>query len=305
MVGQGTLKPTDLVWRAGMGGWQQAATVPGLLEPPPLPMETPLEVREAVREASSVATPAPQEPSLKPVPSLAQGTDIPEVAVASFATVQPTDSLDARLTPEQPGNMGVRIGGDAEDGRPKGRVAPYLMLGFLFACAAYFGHGGTHPLTSLVTVCALVLMAIGFSNWATNKGHSANHAGWALLPIVGLVVLPLLKDWHKGEPEGESEAVKQCPQCGTPYRESDYGFNAVVMICPKCRAVLPRSATVLGAALPDEHKDAPPEGTNEAEPLKNCPHCGASYRESDYSPDVRAILCGKCRGVLPRQGEEK
>jgi H+/Cl- antiporter ClcA len=67
---------------------------------------------------------------------------------------------------------------------------------------------------------------------------------------------------------------------------------------------------VIVALLPDKHKDevpkgikdAPSEGTNEAEPLTKCPHCGAPYRESDYNPDAREILCGKCRGVLPRQG---
>jgi Zn-finger nucleic acid-binding protein len=301
MVAQGALKPTDLVWRAGMEGWQQAATVPGLLEPPPLPMATPLEAKEDVLRASPAATLLPQEPSVKPIPSLALGTDIPEVAVASSATVQPIGSREPLLTSERPENVGISIGGDEENGRPKGRVAPYLVLGFLVAAAAAFpGHGGVQPLNSVVAVCALVLMAIGFSNWATRKGRSGAHALWAFLPIGGLLVLPLLKDRHKGEAEGESEAVKQCPQCGTPYRENDYGSHAVVMICPKCRGVLPRSVTVPGAPPLDKRKDAPPEGANPAEFLKNCPHCGASYRESDYNPDAREILCGKCRGVLPR-----
>ena len=77
MVAQGALNPTDLVWRAGMEGWQQAATIPGLLEPPPQPATTPLEAKGGVLGASPVTTPTRQEPSPKLVPSAAPRADTP------------------------------------------------------------------------------------------------------------------------------------------------------------------------------------------------------------------------------------
>jgi hypothetical protein len=138
----------------------------------------------------------------------------------------------------------VQNGGDAMNGRPKGKVAPYLILGFLFAFAAYLGRGGVHPLIWVVAVCAFGFMGIGFSNWAVRKGHSGAHALWAVFPIGGLVVLPLLKDRYEDAPPieaEETEPVKECPNCGTAYKESEYGPQAVAMICSKCRGILPRS----------------------------------------------------------------
>ena len=64
--------------------------------------------------------------------------------------------------------------------------------------------------------------------------------------------------------------------------------------------IVPPVGLLVMVLLKDKHKDAPPEGTNEAEPLKSCPHCGASYREGDYRPDAPVMLCSQCQEVLPR-----
>lgn len=71
MVARGALNPTDLVWRAGMEGWQEAASVPGLLGPPPLPAPAPKEAKVPCLDASPVAFTVPQGSSPKPVPSTA------------------------------------------------------------------------------------------------------------------------------------------------------------------------------------------------------------------------------------------
>jgi hypothetical protein len=54
--------------------------------------------------------------------------------------------------------------------------------------------------------------------------------------------------------------------------------------------------------LQDAYKNAPAEELNGSEPTKNCPQCGASYRESDYRPDAAEWLCSQCRAALPPRG---
>jgi hypothetical protein len=34
----------------------------------------------------------------------------------------------------------------------------------------------------------------------------------------------------------------QCPHCGTPYRTADYRPDAVKIVCPSCRSLLPAAA---------------------------------------------------------------
>jgi len=50
LAAAGRLQPTDLVWSAGMSGWQPASSIPGLLParpgaPPPLPPAQPAAAR--------------------------------------------------------------------------------------------------------------------------------------------------------------------------------------------------------------------------------------------------------------------
>ena len=61
MAALGELEPTDLVWCPGMKDWAQAATVPGLLQPPPVPLQGQVDDEQAVPESSpTLPSPAPQ-----------------------------------------------------------------------------------------------------------------------------------------------------------------------------------------------------------------------------------------------------
>lgn len=130
------------------------------------------------------------------------------------------------------------IGGDAMNSEPEARVAPYFILAFVVILTFFIqvARSFTWVEIALKALGIFVLMNVGFANWARKKGHSVHYGWWALFPPGGFVVLPLLKDRCPEEPE----AVKQCPHCGAPYRDSDYGLSAVVMICSQCRGVLPR-----------------------------------------------------------------
>jgi hypothetical protein len=123
---------------------------------------------------------------------------------------------------------------------PEARVGPYFIGAFIVILTFFIpvAHSFRWMEMALKALCTFVLMNVGFANWARKKGHSVNYGWWALFPPGGFVVLPLLKDRYPEETE-EPEAVKQCPHCGAPYRDSDYGLYAVVMICSRCRGVLP------------------------------------------------------------------
>lgn len=68
-------------------------------------------------------------------------------------------------------------------------------------------------------------------------------------------------------------------------------------------ALFPPLGLIFVALLPDEYKDEPPDGVDPNEPVKNCPRCGAAYRESDYGPDAE-MVCSRCWLVLPRTGAQ-
>lgn len=66
MAALGELEPTDFVWAPGMKEWTQAATVAGLLQPPPIPLQTKEEDGQRVLSSSPVvaaASNASPEPS--------------------------------------------------------------------------------------------------------------------------------------------------------------------------------------------------------------------------------------------------
>jgi len=81
MAADGQLEPTDFVWSPGMKEWAQAATVPGLLQPPPLPVASQEEVGRLGREGSP-ALPAPAAaPTATPITVILQTPSKPDQPV--------------------------------------------------------------------------------------------------------------------------------------------------------------------------------------------------------------------------------
>ena len=69
MAALGELEPTDLVWCPGMKDWAQAATVPGLLQPPPVPLQGQPDDEQVFPESSPILpSPVPQ-PCFASVPT--------------------------------------------------------------------------------------------------------------------------------------------------------------------------------------------------------------------------------------------
>jgi len=81
MAADGQLEPTDFVWSPGMKEWAQAATIPGLLQPPPIPVLSQVESEPFAFGISSAlpASAATSTPTATPmVPHTQSKSDQPE-----------------------------------------------------------------------------------------------------------------------------------------------------------------------------------------------------------------------------------
>lgn len=83
-------------------------------------------------------------------------------------------------------------------------------------------------------------------------------------------------------------AILTCPHCGITVRPDD-------LICFGCGANLPRPAD------DDDEQPSPTVSQRhltDNDPTRACPHCGAPV------PDPADLVCGRCRGPLPRTGRQ-
>lgn len=129
------------------------------------------------------------------------------------------------------------------------KVVPLLIIGLALLLFGAPRPELTMEQRSYIALAAFLLIGFGLHFWALAKGHEGTYWPLAIFPPLGILILALLRDRHKNAPPEEEmeepekprepEAAKNCPHCGAPYRESDYRPDAVVMICSKCRGVLP------------------------------------------------------------------
>jgi len=95
-------------------------------------------------------------------------------------------------------------------------VVPFLLAGFLVLLliplvSLYAPSLPRDVLRSVAIVLAFPLFAVGFGNWAENKGRSSWCFLWAAFPVPGFLVMALLRDKHKDTP----------PQGTTPLKPHD------------------------------------------------------------------------------------
>ena len=95
-------------------------------------------------------------------------------------------------------------------------VVPFLLAGFLVLLliplvSLYAPSLPRDVLRSVAIVLAFPLFAVGFGNWAENKGRSSWCFLWAAFPVPGFLVMALLRDKNQGTP----------PQGTTPLKPHD------------------------------------------------------------------------------------
>ena len=105
---------------------------------------------------------------------------------------------------------------------------------------ALFGLKGAIASALLIVTFLLgtALLLAGLIFYAKAKGRSAWWSLFAILGIIGLVVLACLKD--KTIPPPIDDPALKCPSCDTPYRLSDYETDAPEIRCSKCKTLLSR-----------------------------------------------------------------
>ena len=119
MAALGELEPTDLVWCPGMKAWTQAATVPGLLQPPPVPLQGQVDDEQAVPESyPTLLSPASQPRFASVLPAHRQpdagGTHelaAAQMSVGKGAPATTKSSMETPSSPDEPGTTVFRVHG--------------------------------------------------------------------------------------------------------------------------------------------------------------------------------------------------
>jgi uncharacterized membrane protein YhaH (DUF805 family) len=206
MAAAGELEPTDVVWSPGMKEWVQAATVPGLLAPPPLPPQghpTPEDVflegqsARAIQATKPVPEVAkPRQPQALPVPQTRPGVTARPRGNSAFAVASPHGT-------EKKSPIGWYVEALKKYAVFSGRARRREFWWFFLINAAVdwlFGllAGVTRGFFLLLGVWTLAVLLPGIAV-SSRRLHDVGKSGWLqFLPLgVILSVVPLFRVFGK------------------------------------------------------------------------------------------------------------